>query len=167
MAGWSGPTGRVGRSGPAAAAGAGCACVVRAMVTPWSRLTSQQSTLITDLQPMHVCNLYRFATNAGSCTMGPHERAGTPGAGPADRPDAGQRPGQLPLRATPAHRRHQPGTLTLQTEGNKDGVPSARQPARGAGAHPDTSPPTRASVLRVRSAPRIGPGPIRGDRTPG
>src|SRR5215472_10277389 len=72
-----------------------------------------------------------------------------------------------PLRATPAHRRRQPGTLTLQTEGNKDGVPSARQPARRASAHPGTSPPTRASVLRVRSAPRIGPGPIRGDRTPG
>src|SRR5262245_58955858 len=83
MAGWSGPVGRPGRRGPAAAAaGVGCACVVRTMVTPWSRLTSQQSTLIADLQLMHVCNLYRFATNAGSCAMGPMSELGLRELGP-------------------------------------------------------------------------------------
>src|SRR5262249_60720872 len=77
MAGWPGPAGRVGRCGPAATAvGVGCVCVVRAMVTPWSRLIGQQSTPIADLQPMHVCNLYRFAINAGSCTMGPMSELG-------------------------------------------------------------------------------------------
>src|SRR5262245_64548731 len=77
MAGWPGPAGRVGRCGPAATAvGVGCVCVVRAMVTPWSRLIGQQSTPIADLQPMHVCNLYRFAISAGSCTMGPMSELG-------------------------------------------------------------------------------------------
>src|SRR5262249_62278654 len=81
MAGWSGPAGRVSHRGPAArAVGVGCACVVRAMVTPWSRLIGQQSTSMADLQPMQICNRDKFAINVESCTMGPHERAGTPGA---------------------------------------------------------------------------------------
>src|SRR5262249_25805754 len=77
MAGWPGPTGRVGRCEPAATAvGVGCVCVVRAMVTPWSRLIGPPSPPIADLQPMHVYNLYRFAINAGSCTMGPMSELG-------------------------------------------------------------------------------------------